>query len=46
MIGDSKDETSFPHKLLLPDIEVSKLCKTFLDNSSAIIKSEIVQLLS
>ena len=28
VIGDSNDETNFPHKLLLNNTQVSKLCKT------------------
>ena len=35
MIGASNDETNFPHKLLLNGRQVSKLCKTFANNSSA-----------
>ena len=27
VIGDSNDETNFPHKLLLNNTQVSKLCK-------------------
>ena len=29
LIGNSNDETNFRHKLLLTDIEVSKICKGF-----------------
>ena len=50
LIGDSNDETSFSHnKLLLTDRQVSKLCKSFANNSSATAKllktqlSKIVQ---
>ena len=35
MIGDSNDETSFPHKLFLTDKQVSNIRKSFVDNSSA-----------
>ena len=34
MIGNSNDETNFPHNLLLTDRHVSQLCKTFASNSS------------
>ena len=30
----SGDENNFPHKLLLTNTQVSKLCKTFANNSS------------
>ena len=40
MIGDSNDETNFPHKLLLNGRQVSKPCKTFANNSSANIISK------
>ena len=33
MIGDTNDETSFPHELLLTDTQVSRLFKTFANNS-------------
>ena len=38
MIDDSDDETNFPHKLLLPNRQVSNLCKTFVNHSSTNIK--------
>ena len=38
MIGDSNDETNFPHKLSLTDTQVLRLCKDFANNSSANIK--------
>ena len=50
MIENSNDETSFPHKLLLTDTQVSKICKAFANCSSANVKfsktqlSKIVQL--
>ena len=43
-IGDSNDENNFPHKLLLTNILVSKLCKAFTNNSSANIKLSKTQL--
>ena len=36
--GDSKNENSFPHNLLLTNTEVSRLCETFENPSSANIK--------
>ena len=38
MIGNSNDETNFPHKLLLTNTKVSRLHKAFANNSSAQIK--------
>ena len=38
MIGDSNKKTNFPHKLLLTNIQVSKIRKAFVNNSSANIK--------
>ena len=38
VVGDSSDENSFPHKLLLTNTQVSKLRKTFANNSSDNIK--------
>ena len=35
MISDSNGETNFPHKLLLTDRQVSRLCKAFPSKSSA-----------
>ena len=34
MIGNSDDETNFPHKLLLTNRKVANLCKTFANYSS------------
>ena len=45
MIGDSNDETNFPHKLLLTDRQVSNIRKAFANNSSADIKLSKTQLL-
>ena len=44
MIGDSNNETNFPHKLLLADRQVLSICKSFADNSSADIKCSKPQL--
>ena len=44
MIGNSHDESSFPHKLLLTDIQVLKIRKAFANISSANIKSSKTQL--
>ena len=44
MIGDSNDETNFPHKLLLTDRQVSNIRKAFSNNSSADIKFSKTQL--
>ena len=38
MIGDSNDETKFPHELLLTNRQVTNLCKAFDNNSSVDIK--------
>ena len=38
MIGDSNDETNFPHELLLTDRQVSSIRKAFANNSLANIK--------
>ena len=34
VVGDSSDESDFPHKLLLTNTQVSRLCKAFANNSS------------
>ena len=50
LIGNSNDETNFPHKLLLTDTQVSKICKAFSNGLSPNVKfsktqlSKIVQL--
>ena len=44
MIGDSNDQTNFPHKLLLTDRQVSNLRKAFSNNSSVDIKFSKTQL--
>ena len=38
VVGESKGENNFPHKLLLTNTQVSKLGKAFTNNSSANIK--------
>ena len=38
MIGDSNDQTNFPHEILLTDWQVSSICKAFTNNSSIDIK--------
>ena len=38
VVGDSNDENNFPHKLLSPNTQVSRLCKAFANGSSANIK--------
>ena len=42
MIGD--DETNFPHKLLLTNRQVSKLCKAFANKLSSDIKLSKTQI--
>ena len=44
MIGNSNDETNFPHKLLLADTQVSKIPKAFGNGWSANIKFSKTQL--
>ena len=45
VVGDSNDENIFPHKLLLlTNTQVSTLCKSFKNNSSANIKLPKTQL--
>ena len=34
LIGNSNDETNFPHKLLLTDTQVSKISRALTDGSS------------
>ena len=43
-IGDSNDETNFPHKLLLTNTQVSRIHKFFANGSSADIKISKTQL--
>ena len=44
MVGNSDDETNFPHKLLLTNRQVSNLRKAFANNSSTDIKLSKTQL--
>ena len=44
MIGDSNDQTTFPHELLLTDRQVSNIRKAFSNNSSVDIKFSKTQL--
>ena len=44
LIGNSNGETNFPQTLLLTDTQVSKICKAFLNGSSANIKFSQTQL--
>ena len=44
IIGDSDDETNFPHELLLTDRQVSSIRKAFSNNSSVDIKFSKTQL--
>ena len=37
-LGDSSNETNFPHRLLLIDTQVTKIRKAFANDSSANIK--------
>ena len=44
VIGNSNDEANFPHKLLLTSMQVSRLRKTFANDSSGTIKLSKTQL--
>ena len=44
MIGNSDDETNFPHKLLLTNRQVTNLRKTFANHTSTDIKLSKTQL--
>ena len=44
MIGNSDDETNFPHKLLLTIKHVANLCKPFANHTSTDIKLSKAQL--
>ena len=44
VVGDSNDENSIPHKLLLTETQFSELCKAFAYGSSANIKLSKTQL--
>ena len=43
-VGNSNNETNFAHKLLLPDLQVSKIHNIFANGSSANIKFSKIQL--
>ena len=45
MVGDSNDNTNFPHKLLLTDRQVANIRKAFSDNLSTDVKFSKTQLL-
>ena len=42
--GDSNDQNNFPYKLLLTNAQVSRLCKSFANNSSVNKKLSKIQL--
>ena len=44
LIRHSNDETKIPHKILLTDTQVSKICKAFANDSLANIKLSKTQL--
>ena len=44
LVGNSSDETNFPHKLLLTNTHVSKIRKGFANGSSANIQFSKTQL--
>ena len=44
MISNSNEEYNFPHKLLLTNKQISRLCKAFENNLSANIKLSKTQL--
>ena len=44
VVGDSNDENNFPHKLLLNNTQVSRLCKAFANDWPANIKLSKTQL--
>ena len=43
-VDDSNDQNNFPHKLLLTNLQVSKLCKAFANGLSANVKLSKTQL--
>ena len=45
MIGNSDDETNFPHKLLLTNRQVSNLRRAFANHTSSYIKLSKAQLI-
>ena len=44
MVGNSNNNTNFPHELLLTNRQVAKICKAFANHSSTDIKSSKTQL--
>ena len=44
MVNESNHEINFPHRLLLPDTQVSKIHKGFPNGSSTYIKFSKAQL--
>ena len=44
LIGNSNNETNFPHNLLLTSMQVLRLCKAFGNESSANIKFSKTQM--
>ena len=44
MIGNSNDNTNFPHELLLTNRQVANICKAFAKNTSTDIKLPNTQL--
>ena len=44
VIGDFNDKTNSPHKLFLTDRQVSRLCKSFANKSTANLKLSKTQL--
>lgn len=47
MIRDSNDEKDFTYTLLLNDIQVSRLCKAFMNKSSGnitLLKTQLIQI--
>ena len=44
VVGDYNDGNNFPHKLLLTNTQIPKLCKGFANGSSANIKLSKTQL--
>ena len=42
MIGDSNNETNFPHKVLLTNTQVMRLRKAFVNGLSANIKFSLL----
>ena len=44
MVNESNHEINFPHRLLLPDTQVSKIHKGFANGSSTYIKFSKAQL--